>query len=122
MFMFVFHSGIIASKLFGVTGSKLQIWESKAFGNSNISFLPFIYDVLKSENIIPDNKESLQEIRSALDSLTEKRQKYETSEEVLFLSLLNCVFNSVIIKLCIDYYCYITLAGKSVTLLTLFYS
>lgn len=89
--MFVFHSGIIASKLFGVTGNKLQIWESKAFGNYDTSFLPFVYDVLKLENIIPDDKESLQEIQNALDSLIAKRQKYETSEEVLFLSLLNCV-------------------------------
>lgn len=89
--MLTFHSGLIASKLFGVTGSKLQIWESKAFGNYDISFLPFIYDDLKLENIIPDDKESLQEIQDALDSLIAKRQKYETSEEV-FLSLLNLHF------------------------------
>lgn len=68
--------------MFGVTGNELPIWKSKAFGNSSISFLPFVYEDLKLNNIIPEDKDSLEKIRDALDSLIAQRQKHDAPEEV----------------------------------------
>lgn len=71
-------------KLFGVIGNKPPIWEGKIVDTTNPIFLAHICDILKRENILPEDNETLQEIYKAIESFYSKREKREIDSEVSY--------------------------------------
>lgn len=74
--------GLLAKNIFGKTESQLCIWNGRTCETGQ-TVLAHMCDVLKAEGILPDDKEALENILKALDSMVTKRSNIEVDAEVL---------------------------------------